>query len=498
MTESSSATLRFLLDGDVVELDNVPPTRTVLEWLREDAGRTGTKEGCAEGDCGACTIVIAEPIGDALRYRPVNACIQFLGTLHGKELITIESLSRDGRLHPVQRSMVDNHGSQCGFCTPGFVMSMFALYKENAAPTRTDIDVALSGNLCRCTGYRPIVAAAEAMGKAAATNTDRHANRTATAADRAISTTLRSLTSSATLALQHRDGRFFAPTTIAELTSLRREYPDATILAGGTDVGLWVTKHYRALPTVIYTGRVSELSVIRRRDGNLDIGAAVSLTDSFAALDTEYPELSELWRRFSSPLIRNAGTLGGNIANGSPIGDSMPALLALGTKLQLASATSVRDIELADFYLGYQQTALEPGEVLTRIIIPQRHATSVVRSYKLSKRYDQDISAVCAAIALQIHDQRIIAAKLAFGGMAAIPSRAPRAERALVGEPWTKTTVRKAMTALREDFSPISDMRASAAYRVQSAGALLYRAWLDITQPETPTSVYDYQSDTAL
>ncbi|MEM1260933.1 MAG: xanthine dehydrogenase small subunit [Pseudomonadota bacterium] len=501
MSTKPESTLRFLLDGEIVELDNVPPTRTVLEWLREDLGRTGTKEGCAEGDCGACTVVVAEPSGDTLRYRAVNACIQFLGTLHGKELITVESLSENGRLHAVQQAMIDNHGSQCGFCTPGFIMALFALYKQKPAPTRTDIDIALSGNLCRCTGYRPIVDAAQAMGRTAALDTpSRHADQSATGSshDRSISATLKALSTTETLALSNRDGRFFAPSTLAELTQLLADHPGATILAGGTDVGLWVTKHYQTLPTIIYTGRVRELTDIRISDDCLDIGAAASLTDAFAALDTEYPELSELWRRFSSPLIRNAGTLGGNIANGSPIGDSMPALLALGTRLTLTSASGTREIDLADLYLGYQDKAFKPGEVLARILVPRRTDLSVLHSYKLSKRYDQDISAVCAAIALRLDDSRIVSARLGFGGMAAIPSRAVNAENALIGECWTEATVRKAMAALSDDFTPISDMRASAEYRLESAAALLYRAWLDSTQPDIPTNVYDYHNDASL
>ncbi|HET9045404.1 MAG TPA: xanthine dehydrogenase small subunit, partial [Casimicrobiaceae bacterium] len=344
---ATGGTVRFALDGEIVGLDNIDPTRTVLQYLREDCGRTGSKEGCAEGDCGACTVVVGELAGNGVRFRAINSCIQFVPTLDGKELITVESLKgADGALHPVQRAMVDCHGSQCGFCTPGFVMSLFALYKSAEAPSREDINDALAGNLCRCTGYRPIVDAARKMyeyGRDAEATHENWMNCSfaspnetdANGREHEMVERLRSIQRRDTLALSNGARSYFAPATLAELAELREAYPDARILAGGTDVGLWVTKQLRELAAIIYTGNVAELKRIETTDAHLNIGAAVSLTDAYAAIVAEYPDLDELARRFASPPIRNAGTLGGNIANGSPIGDSMPILIALGATLVL-------------------------------------------------------------------------------------------------------------------------------------------------------------------
>ncbi len=498
MTKAADTTVRFVLDGTVVTVDDAPPTRTVLQWLREDRGRSGTKEGCAEGDCGACTVVIAEPSSDgsALRYQAVNACIQFLPTLHGKELITVESLANNDTLHPVQQALVEGHGSQCGFCTPGFVMSLFALYKNNPAPSREDIDVALAGNLCRCTGYRPIVDAAltlPARARALA-EPDRHsvAAGTDSDADQTALAALHALDSDGPLCTGNRTARFHAPSNANELAELYSDQPTATLLAGGTDVGLWVTKDHRELGDVIYTGRVRELRTLTEDTEQFHIGAAMTFAEILPRLDTEYPELADLWQRFASPPIRNAATLGGNIANGSPIGDSMPALLTLDTRLTLQCGDELREIPLDELYLGYQQKAFRPGEFLRSVHIPKRDPTLTLRSYKLSKRFDQDISAVCAALALTFADDVIRSARLAFGGMAAIPARAAAAEAALLGKPWTETTARAAMQALATDFQPLADMRASADYRLVSAQNLLYRAFVDTTSTDTPTDVYRF------
>src|SRR5256885_4435705 len=346
-TGETNGTVRFVLDGEVMALDNVDPTRTVLNFLREDLGRTGTKEGCAEGDCGACTVVLGELDGHGVRFRAVNACIQFVPTLDGKELITVESLKgTDSALHPVQRAMVDCHGSQCGFCTPGFVMSLFALYKSAQKPSRRDINDALAGNLCRCTGYRPIVDAAQKMyeyGSDAAKPHEHWMNcsfssmgdRQRSTSEREMIERLQSIQRRDTLMLSQGTKTYFAPSRAADLAVLREAHPDARILAGGTDVGLWVTKQHKDLNTVIYVGNVAELTRVEVTDRHIEIGAAVSLTDAFAVLVKHYPELDELFRRFASPPIRNAGTLGGNIANGSPIGDTMPVLIALRTSLAL-------------------------------------------------------------------------------------------------------------------------------------------------------------------
>jgi len=480
--------VRFVLDGQVVELNGLDPCRTVLEVLREDLQRTGTKEGCAEGDCGACTVVLGEldDSGSGVALRAVNACIQFAPTLDGKQLITVESLaSRDGQLHPVQRAMVDHHGSQCGFCTPGIVMSLFALHRSDPRPSRRTIDQALAGNLCRCTGYRPIVDAA----RAAAGYEPCRAPSVA-GSEQANSALLRSLRRDHTLSIVHPEGRYYAPVSLVELMQILEREPEARVLAGGTDVGLWVTKQQRTLPVVVYIGDVAELRAVRSDAGWLEIGAAVSLTRAAVALCDHYPELGELFARFASPPIRNAGTLVGNIANGSPIGDSMPALIALDAQLVLRRGARTREVPLDAFYLGYQKNALAPGELITSVRIPWRDPATLVRSYKVSKRFDQDISAVCGGFSLQLAAGCVSGVRVALGGVAATVARAPRCEQALQGASWNEASVRIAMDALDSDFAPIDDMRASAAYRKLVARNLLYRFYLETSQGASVPNIY--------
>ena len=491
--KAQTGTVRFVLDGELVELENVDPTRTVLQFLREDMLRTGTKEGCAEGDCGACTVVLAELSrdGDDLSVRAINSCIQFLPTLDGKELITVESLSQNRDLHPVQEAMVDHHGSQCGFCTPGFVMSLFALYKTNAKPSRREIDDALAGNLCRCTGYRPIIAAAEAMYDGAA---DKEWLRQPSGKDKAPAerlAVLRGLQRKEGLQLSS-DGRlFFAPTTSDELAAVLADHPDATLLAGGTDVGLWVTKQHRELDAVVYTGRVAELNQLGVSVSHIEIGAAVTLTDAMDVIIAHYPDLDELFMRFASPPIRNAATLGGNIANGSPIGDSMPALMVAGASLVLRRGRSRREVNLDDFYIDYQVKDLRLSEFVETIRIPLPGDGVVLRSHKLSKRFDQDISAVCSAYRLELDGDNVVSFRMACGGLAATIKRARHCEKAALGKQWNAETIEGAMQALERDFTPISDMRASADYRMRAAQNLLRRFYLE-TRGELEVTVYGY------
>jgi len=493
--EQARRTLRFVLDGELIEIDNPDPTRTVLQFLREDLNRTGTKEGCAEGDCGACTVVIADPdaTGERLCAQAVNACIRFLPTLDGKELLTVESLA-GSQLHPVQQAMVDCHGSQCGFCTPGIVMSLFALYKNESDPARRDIDQALAGNLCRCTGYRPIIDAAMRMYELDSADnswTALPASAAPGSDEKARSARLVSLRNDPQLSIERAGKRFIAPRTVGELAAALESHPDAIVLAGGTDIGLWVTKQYRDLETIIYTGSVDELRVIRIDSGYIDIGAGASLSDTMPPLCEHYPELEELFLRFASPPIRNAGTLGGNIANGSPIGDSMPALIVLGTRLVLRRGGEIRTIPLEDFYLSYRKTALQPGEFVERILVPLRNGADRVASYKLSKRFDQDISAVCGAYRIRLEGNTVKEACIAYGGMAEIPKRAAGAERLLLGADWDEQAVESACAALSNDYTPISDMRSSAAYRVAACENLLRRFWLE-TSGVLTARVYDH------
>ena len=463
-------TIRFIRRGEVTTLGNVPPDRTLLEVLREDLGACGTKEGCGEGDCGACTVVIAEPEGAGLRYRAINSCIRLAHSVDGLALWTVEDLSEpDGTLHPAQEAMVQCHGSQCGFCTPGFVMSLFGMYQNHVRAgreiTRDQAQADLSGNLCRCTGYRPILEAAQRMADLPARPID-EADLVAKLA------ALRAQTPSIS------GSDYQMPTTLPELLALRRDHPGAQVVAGCTDVGLWVTKQHRRLPQVLDVTRVRELRQIETAQGHLSIGAAVPLADAYAALVAHRPSLAAFAERFAGLPVRNSGTLGGNVANGSPIGDSMPLLIALDTRIVLASARGARSLALEDFYTAYRQTALAADEVVVRLDVPLPAPDEFLRAYKISKRYDDDISALCLALALRLQGDRVAEISIGVGGVAATPVRARKTEAALRDQPWSRQTLEQAIKTLREEFEPISDMRASAAYRRQVLGNLLERLWL--------------------
>lgn len=468
--------IRFLLDGAPRSLTQVDPTMTVLDYLRLEEHLVGTKEGCNEGDCGACTVVLARPRNGALHYEAVNACIQFVGTLDGCQLITVEHLAKEGVLHPVQQAMVDCHGSQCGFCTPGFVMSLFAMTRDHGeAPDDQTIDDVLAGNLCRCTGYVPIAKAA----KQAYRNNPRG---DAFARDEAaVLAKLTALQDDATIAVADAEGarRFFAPAHLDDLAALYLQHPEATIVAGSTDVGLWVTKDMQRPQTVIYTGRVAELARIEETGTAIEIGAGVSYSDAMALLGEHYPDMGEVIRRIGSVQIRNAGTIGGNVANGSPIGDSPPLLIAAGAILHLRRGNERRSLPMEDFFIDYGKQDRAPGEFVERITLPLPVAGQIFRAYKISKRFDQDISAALGAFSLQIEDGTVTAARLAFGGLAATPKRAPKAEAALLGSAWDETSVARAMAALAEDFSPITDWRASADYRLKVSQNLLRRCFIE-------------------
>jgi len=489
-----SQAIRFHYRGAVHSVTDASPTRTVLQHLREDLHCTGTKEGCAEGDCGACTVVIGELQNDTLSLKAVNSCIQFLPTLDGRALFTVEDLKQpDDTLHPVQQAMVECHGSQCGFCTPGFVMSLWGLYLkredsgQQEAPCRKEIDDTLSGNLCRCTGYRPIIEAAQRMTELPPV----------TMAREPVTEALRALRSDTPLHYEFDGCRFDAPRTLAQLAELRAAWPDATLLAGSTDVGLWVTKQMRELKHIIYLGQVEDLQQMTQADGYLEVGAGVTLETAYAAICGHYPQLNEMRQRFASLPIRNAGTLGGNVANGSPIGDSMPWLIALGADVVLQSVAGRRVLALDRFYLGYQKKDMQPGEVVAAVRVPLPRPGVQFRTYKLSKRFDQDISAVCAAFALTLDGDRVADVRIAYGGMAATPARAPAAEAALRGQAWDEATLNAAIAAMEKDYAPLSDMRASASYRMRSAKNLLRRFWLE-TRPQAPLANADVNAYAAL
>lgn len=510
--------IRFVHRGAIQSVSGLPPTTTVLQYLRDHAHQCGTKEGCAEGDCGACTVVVGElsADGEAVELRNVNACIQFLPMLDGQALLTVEDLGGSQDLHPVQQALVSCHASQCGFCTPGFAMTLQALYErhqgDGTRPSRQQLADDLSGNLCRCTGYRPLLDAGERMFDLPVRRLDRAP----------LVASLKTLATDAPLTFESpaRDGpmqRVHAPQTVEALAALREALPQARLVAGATDVGLWVNKQHRDLGEIILLGRVAALRQITTGNGVLRIGAGALLEDAWRALTDAVPALREVWLRFASPPVRHAGTLGGNIANGSPIGDGAPVLIALDAEVVLRKGTRQRKMPLAAFYLDYMKNAMEPGEFLEAMEVPLHphdagcsangagaacipsaagaasaahtadglRAPRRLRAYKISKRYDSDISALCAVMAVTVEHGQVQQVRLAFGGMAAIVKRAAATEAALLGQPWTEATVTAAAQALSQDFQPLTDLRASAEYRLRVACNLLRRFWLE-TRDDAP------------
>lgn len=452
----SSMEVTFALNGDPVTVET-HPTQTLLDWLREKRGLTGTKEGCNEGDCGACSVMVTDDRG----ARALNACILFLPQLHGKAVRTIEGIAApDGGLHPVQQAMIDHHGSQCGFCTPGFVVSMATAHLNG----RSDHDEVLAGNLCRCTGYAPIIRAAKSAEAAAVPDHMRDAPRYAGAS-----------------------GQIPAPETSDALADWYMAHPEGTLIAGATDVGLWVTKHFADRGDdwgdVAFLNRCKDLQQIEDHGGTLRIGAAVTMTDVLAAVRPLHPSYAGLIRRYGSDQVRNAATIGGNIANGSPIGDNPPALMAMDATLHLRCGQTRRDIAIADFFIAYGKQDRQAGEFVEAVTIPK--AAPALRCYKLSKRFDQDISSVCGCFNITVTDGTVTQARIAFGGMAGTPMRAAAAEAALVGHPWSSKTIDAAASALMEDFTPMSDMRASAQYRMAAAQGQLRRYFDDINGIES-------------
>ena len=473
--------VRYLLDGRIQEIRGADPTQTVLEHLRGPLGRTGTKEGCAEGDCGSCTVLIGERAAGGVIWRAVNACIQFVPMLDGKALVTVESLAQAG-LHPVQRAMVDHHGSQCGFCTPGVVMSLYGR-AIGARGTDAAIEEVLAGNLCRCTGYGPIVTAAQASPADSAPS---------------VEVGLAALVRERTLDMRFEDDlfgvsrRWIAPRSVAELAGLALAHPEAVFIAGATDVGLWVTKQHRALGLIISLGDVAELKQIAEDEAGVTLGAGVRYVDALPALERLYPDMGAMMRRLGSTQVRNSGTIGGNIANGSPIGDMPPALIAAGARVILRRGERSRSLPLEDFFIAYGRQDRRPGEFVEAIWVPRPRHERIYKVFKLTKRFDQDITAVCGAFALEIADGAVTAARVAFGGMAATPRRAPGCEAALIGQPWTSATIEAAAAALDGDYQPISDMRASAAYRALAAKNLLRKVFAETAAAPAPTRVLDW------
>ncbi|MBC2665251.1 xanthine dehydrogenase small subunit [Novosphingobium flavum] len=455
--------VRFILDGDVIEIADPDPTGTLLDHLRGPLSRIGTKEGCAEGDCGACTVLLGELAGEQVNWRAVNSCILFLPMIHGKALMTVESLAGGGALNPLQACMAANGSSQCGFCTPGFVMS---LHGRAIGAIGCDLPLpdVIAGNLCRCTGYGPILEAGE---KGAHIAQD----------DTATIAALRSIADGEMASGTVGPRRWFAPRSADQLAAVLAEHPGARIVAGATDVGLWVTKGLKEIEALVFIGDVADLAGITEYDTGLTLGAAVRYADAHAPLARLHPDLGELVRRIGGLQVRNSGTVCGNIANGSPIGDGPPALIALGASLTLRSAKGRRTIPLEAYFIDYGQQDLQPGEFVESVFIPRPAPDAVIHVAKLSRRFDSDISAVLGAFAFTVNDGTITAARVAFGGMAATPRRAAGCEAALTGRPFTEQTITAAAEALRADFAPLTDVRGTAAYRLDAAAALLWRLW---------------------
>ncbi len=467
--------VRFLLNDEVISLSDLPAAQTLLDFLRLDKRLSGTKEGCAEGDCGACTVLVGRLAGDGLVYESVNACIRFVGSLDGCHVVTVEHLKgRDGGLHPVQQAMVEHHGSQCGFCTPGFVMSLYGLWMQNPTPDVDAVEQALQGNLCRCTGYAPIIRAAMAISSHGKPSDD------ILVAERAeVMARLADLRDGKRVEAGAEDDRLIIPANVDDLADVLMAHPGATIVAGSTDVGLWVTKFMRDITPAVFIGGLADLKGIQAGPDGLTLGAGVSYTEAFALIGAHYSQMAAYWGRIGGAQVRNMGTIGGNIANGSPIGDTPPPLIALGASIVLRKGTARRVVQLEDYFIAYGKQDRAAGEFVESVNIPALPKGDLFAVYKISKRRDEDISALSAAIRLRIENGVVSDVVMAFGGMAATPKRAKTAEAALLGQIWDEAQAEKAAVALAEDFQPIGDMRASAGYRLLAAQNLVRRFYLE-------------------
>lgn len=483
------AAVQFLRRGKLVSHHVPNPMLTVLDYLRLEEKSKGTKEGCNEGDCGACTVTIGALKNGRLVYEPANACILLMGQLEGKELITVDDLANEGVLHPVQQAMVDLHGSQCGFCTPGIVMSLFTLFHRGETPARQAIEDALAGNLCRCTGYRPIIDAAFKV---------LHGKLEDQFTRRGNDTTLKLRELQARGDVHAGDDRCFiaVPKSEESLLKLADEHGDATIVSGATDVGLWITKQMRVLPKTIFTHGVPSLHAITVHANHVSVGAATTYADALTLLASLHDDVGETMRRLGSAQVRASGTIGGNIANASPIGDMPPVLIALGATLQLKSARGERRMPLEDYFIAYGRQERQPGELVWCIDVPKLGSNEAFRAYKISKRFDQDISAVMAAFKFTLDGKHIVSARIALGGMAATPRRGARTEAALKGASLAESSSWiAALEAMTQDYQPISDMRASAAYRMTVAQNLLRKALLEVADGNAQTRVVHWPAE---
>lgn len=479
--------IQFLLNNRLITEHALDPNLTVLSYLRNHQQRRGTKEGCASGDCGACTVTVGKVVDGHMQYEAVNSCLMLVSSLQGKLLITVEDLRQERELHPVQQAMVKCHGSQCGYCTPGFVMSLFTLQKNSTEWQRHQAELALAGNLCRCTGYRPIMDAAKQACEHAVS--DEFSRNEADLVQQ-----LQTLANNEIQILETGGNRCFIPKKLSQLAALCQQHPDARLVAGGTDLALQITQHHQSIPLLISLEQVAELKACHEDEDNIYLGAAASLHHCYRFLSTRIPAFSAMLERFASLQIRNQGTLGGNISNASPIGDTAPVLLALDAQLVLQQGNTLREVPIDQFFTGYRQTVLQAGEFVRSITIPKRTISPDFVAWKVSKRLDDDISAVFVAINMHVEHGVIQHVRIAFGGMASTPKRATAAESAMRNATFSSDTIEKACTALSQDFQPLSDFRASADYRLHVARNLLRRYFARACGELTITEVARYVS----
>ena len=467
-----SSTVKFLLNDKILEIDSPDPNQTILNYLRTDLKKTGTKEGCAEGGCGACTVVVGELFKGEIKYSSINSCISFVPSLNGKQLLIVEDLvSHDGRLHPVQDAMVKFHGSQCGFCTPGFVMSLFSMFKNNKSYETELIKDSISGNLCRCTGYRPIIDAAKSLNKVE--KKDLFSKN-----KRKVIKLLKKINPKNTF-INSENKKFFSPKTINDLKSIIKKNSNINFLAGGTDLSLKVTKERKEISCIVNLKEIRELDFIRINQNYIEVGAVTSLIKFENEIKKYYPDFYTVLKRYGSIQIRNVGTIGGNIATASPIGDTLPILLSLNAEVVIEGFNKRKLIPINNFFIGYRKTKLKQGDFIFSIKIPiLKH--NILKAYKISKRFDDDISSVCGSFNLEINKNYIKKVRIAFGGMSEIPKRALKTEKILVNSKFSQEVFNKATKNLEKDYSPIDDMRASKQYRLEIAKNLLLKCFFEI------------------
>ena len=468
----TSNLISFIHNNRIVKIKNPNPNETLLNYIRTSLKKTGTKEGCAEGGCGACTVVVGELKGHEISYSAINSCITFLPTLQGKQLILVEDLiSKDGSLHPVQQAMVDYHGSQCGFCTPGFVMALFSMYKKYSEFNEEVIKDSISGNLCRCTGYQPIINAAKSLKNK---NDYFSANKQNTV-------NLLKKISNKSIAIYTNNKKYFAPKSIQELKKIIKKNSDAVFLSGGTDLSLSVTKERKSINSIIYMNSVRDLSYIKNNNQYIEVGASTPLIDLEDYIKKYYPDFTKILKRYGSPQIRNVGTVAGNIATASPIGDCLPLLLSLNAQVVLQDIKKTKILNLDNYFISYRKTQLKKGQFIQAVRIPL-FKNSIFKAYKISKRFDDDISSVCAAFNLEIVKNKVKSIRIAYGGMAAVPKRAISCEKVFLNSFFTEDILSKGKEALKKDFKPISDMRASGLYRMEVAKNLLEKCFVEIKE----------------